>query len=114
MAVAHLILVRPHVTRRTVGRERADLSIESQKDAWIVRVPRGDLVCDVTIPISVHEWFATVRRADDGAEVWSDWMDHYGAAEAELDAERAESISAFIQRAFTDGIRPPLAIHAKA
>jgi hypothetical protein len=95
-------------------RERSDVSVESQKDAWLVRVPRGDLVCDVIIPTSVHEWFATVRRADDRAELWSDWMDHYGAAEAELDAERANSISAFMERVFSDGIRPPLAIHVEA
>jgi hypothetical protein len=95
-------------------RERSDASVESQKDTWLVRVPRGDLVCDVIIPTLVHEWFATVRRADDGTQLWSDWMDHYGTAEAELDAERATSISAFTERVFSDGIRPPLAIHVEA
>lgn len=92
---------------------RSDVSVESHQDAWIVRVPRGEFVCDVTIPVSVHEWFAAVRRASDGGEVWSDWMDHYGSSKAELDAERAASISAFLERVFTDGIQPPLSIYVE-
>lgn len=92
---------------------RSDVSVESRQDAWIVRVPRGEFVCEVIIPVGVHEWFATVRRASDGGEVWSDWMDHYGSSKAELDAERAASISAFIERVVTDGIRLPLSIHVE-
>lgn len=94
--------------------ERPDISVESRTDAWIVRVPRGEFVCEVTIPVRVQEWFATVQWADDGTEVGSDWMDHYGSSEQELDAERAESISAFIERVFRDGIRPPFSISDKA
>ena len=94
--------------------KRTDVIVESQEHSWLVRVPRGEFVCEVTIPVRVQEWFAAAKRAEDGSEVWSDWMDHYGADEPELDAERADSISAFIERVFTDGIQPPLSIHAKA
>ncbi len=94
--------------------ERFEVSVESRKDSWLVRLPQDEFVCEVTIPVGVQEWFAAVKRADDGSEVWSDWMDHYGASESELDAERADSISSFIERVLSDGIRLPLSIHAKA
>jgi hypothetical protein len=92
-------------------RIRTDLSVRIDPGAWIVSISQGDLLCEVVVPFDVHEWFATVKRTDDGAEVWSDWMEHYGADASELDAERAESIAAFVERAGREGIKSSLQIH---
>lgn len=42
-------------------------------EAWLVRVPKDDLVCEITIPIDwCFEWFVSVRGGPKKGEVWSD------------------------------------------
>jgi len=93
-------------------RSRSGLVVEDLRDAWFVRIPRGEeLVCEVTIPRERFEWFVSIRRVADRHEQWSDWMDHYGSPDAKLDAEMAECILAFIERALCSAPSSPLTIY---
>jgi len=93
-------------------RSRSGLTVEDQKDAWLVHIPKGqEFVCEVTIPRDRFEWFASVKRIEDKKEAWGDWMDHYGSTDTELDAERAECILAFIERVLRSELQLPLIMY---
>src|SRR5678815_5585174 len=91
-------------------RDRTDLSVADQPDAWRISIPNGSgNICRVTVPHERFEWFADVERR--GKEVWSDSMEHYGSLAPELDAEMAASIASFVERVTARELRLPLAIH---
>lgn len=91
-------------------RSRKDLLVQDQNDAWLVTIPKGPAgECRVTVPRRAFEWFADATR--DGKQLWSDWMDHYDANAAELDAEMARDIAAFIERVTSSELRLPLQIY---
>ena len=90
------------------------LSVEDGETAWLIRIPKGEnLMCEVTVPRERFEWFAAVKRRGEKKDEWSDWMDHYGSADVQLDSEMAESIRAFVERVLRSEIRLPLSIYEK-
>ena len=95
---------------------RSDVTVEVQNNAWLIRIPKGaDFVCEVTVPIDwCFEWFACVKQVGMKDDVWSDWMDHYGSSDAELDAEMAGCIEAFVERVTRSELKLPLSIWEKA
>ncbi|HWA25522.1 MAG TPA: hypothetical protein VG734_07675 [Lacunisphaera sp.] len=48
---------------------------------------------------------------ENGRETWSDSMEHYGAADARLDAEMAESILSYVQRVMRSDLTAPVSLH---
>src|ERR1043165_9989387 len=99
-------------------RTRGDLTVDDQQSAWLVRIPKDKaLVCEVTIPFEVLEWFASVKRTEDATEVWSDWMDYRGyddTSDKKLEADRAKDIAAFVERVTAAELRLPLSIWKEA
>jgi hypothetical protein len=93
-------------------RSRSDLTVDDRTDAWLIRIAKEPpLICEVTIPRDRFEWFAEVRSVTEQKEVWSDWMDHYGAAKDNLDDEMARCIADFVERVLRHGLRVPLHIY---
>lgn len=94
---------------------RDDLIVEERKDAWLIRIPKGDSVCEVTIPIDwCFEWFACVKQQENKDDLWSDSMQHYGSPNDVLDAEMARDIEAFIERVTQSDIILPLSIYEES
>jgi hypothetical protein len=83
-------------------RTRSDVGIADGTESWFLSITKGcDLICEVTVPHSRLEWFASVRSRRDRKELWSDWMDYAGYNDQpreELEAEMATDILAFIDR----------------
>lgn len=83
-------------------RVRADVGVVDQAQSWRIIITKGrDLVCEVTVPHDVLEWFASVTQRHDKKEVWSDWMDYSGYHDRpreQLEVEMAGDILAFIDR----------------
>src|SRR5262245_56093126 len=83
-------------------RERADLSVVEHEQSWLVLIPKEQgMVCEVTIPHRVLEWFACVKEAGKDKELWSDWMDYSGYDDTpreRLESQMANDIAAFINR----------------
>jgi hypothetical protein len=83
-------------------RLRSGVEISDEAQFWHICITKGrDLICEVTIPHDVLEWFASVKRGNDQEEVWSDWMDYDGyddRSRKELEAEMANDILAFVDR----------------
>ncbi len=83
-------------------RVRADVGVVDQAQSWLIIITKGrDLICEVTVPHDVLEWFASVRQRHDQKEVWSDWMDYVGyddSPKEKLEVEMASHILAFIDR----------------
>ena len=86
-------------------RKRADVGVVGERQSWLVSITKGrDLVCEVTVPHDVLEWYASVKHRRDKKEVWSDWMDYSGyddRTRETLEAEMAGDILAFIDRVST-------------
>ena len=89
---------------------RSDISVEVGKTAWLIRIAKPEnIVCEVTVPIDwCFEWFVSVRRNGQKEEVWSDWMEHYGAPDERLDAEMADDLLSFIDRAVQSNVSTPI------
>ena len=90
-------------------RTRSDVGVVDQPQSWLVIITKGrDLICEVTVPHDVLEWFASVKHRRDKTELWSDWMDYSGYDDRtrdQLEAEMAGDVLAFIDRA---SIKVPL------
>lgn len=88
----------------------SDVSVV-EKDAWIVRIPkRGGLECEITIPIDwCFEWFTRIKK--DGKECWSDWMEHHGLPDKELDSEMAEAILSYVDRVMQSALTQPVRMY---
>ena len=95
-------------------RVRSDVGVVDQPQSWLVIITKGrDLICEVTVPQDVLEWFATVKHRRDKIELWSDWMDYSSYDDRpreELEAEMAGDILAFINRVSTAELLLPLKI----
>lgn len=51
-------------------RHRSDLTVEEEKESWLVRIPKGDgLVWEITVPIQVLEWFASVKKTSGSGQI---------------------------------------------
>ena len=98
-----------------VLRKRSDVGVVEQEQSWLVVITKGrDLICEVTIPHDVLEWYAHVKRQQDKREVWSDWMDYSGYDDSpreKLEAEMADDILAFIDRVSVSELVLPLRIY---
>ena len=98
-----------------VLQKRSDVGVVEQEQSWLVVITKGrDLVCEVTIPHDVLEWFACVKSRKEKREVWSDWMDYDGYADSpkeKLEAEMADDILAFIDRVSLSELVLPLRIY---
>ena len=96
-------------------RTRSDVGVVDQPQLWLVTITKGrDLICEVTVPHSVLEWFASVKNRRDKAELWSDWMDYSGYDDKpreKLEAEMAGHILAFIERVSMTELLLPLKIY---
>ena len=96
-------------------RPRSDVGVVDQPQSWLVIITKGrDLICEVTIPHNVLEWFASVKHRRDKTELWSDWMDYSGYDDKpreKLEAEMAGDILAFIDRVSTTEPLLPLKIY---
>ena len=93
-------------------RGRTDLVVQEERAAWRILVPRSHgHLCSITVPHECFEWFVDVQA--DGRALWSDWMEHYGSPPAQLDAERATCLAAFLERATDLDLELPSKIHAE-
>lgn len=83
-------------------RGRADVGVVDQAQSWLIIITKGrDLVCEVTIPHDVLEWFASVTQRHYNKKVWSDWMDYSGyddRPKEQLELKMAGDILAFVDR----------------
>ena len=96
-------------------RTRSDVGVIDQSQSWLVSITKGrDLICEVTVPHDVLEWFASVKHRRDKTELWSDWMDYSGYDDSpreKLEVEMAGDILAFIDRVSTVEHLLPLKIY---
>jgi len=79
-----------------------DLMVREQEHSWLVEIVRENWICEVVVPRTALEWFATVKRRIGGKDLWSDWMDYRGydrRTDDELATEMAGHIEAFVLRA---------------
>ena len=94
---------------------RADVGIVDEAQSWLIIITKGrDLVCEVTVPHDVLEWYASVKHRRDKKEVWSDWMDYSGYDDRpreKLEVEMAGDILAFVDRVSTTEPLLPLKIY---
>ena len=81
---------------------RPDVGIVDETRSWLISITKGrDLICEVTVPHDVLEWYASVKHRRDKKEMWSDWMDYSGYDDRpreKLESEMADDILAFIDR----------------
>jgi hypothetical protein len=95
--------------------KRSDVVVVEQEQSWLIVITTGrDLLCEVTIPCDVLEWFASVKRRQNKREVWSDWMDYAGyddRPKEKLEAEMADDILRFVDRVSASELGLPLRIH---
>jgi hypothetical protein len=86
-------------------RTRSNVGVVDQPQSWLVIITKGlDLICEITVPHDVLEWFASVKHRPDRTELWSDWMDYSGYDDKpreKLETEMASDILAFIDRVST-------------
>lgn len=96
-------------------RKRIDVGVVDEAQAWRICITKGgDLICEVTVPHEVLEWFASVRQRHDQKEVWSDWMDYCGyddRPKEQLEVQMAGDVLAFIDRVSTAEHLLPLKIY---
>lgn len=96
-------------------RKRSDVGVVDEAQSWRICITKGrDLVCEVTVPHDVLEWFASVKHRRDKTELWSDSMDYSGyddRTRKQLEVEMAGDILAFIDRASTKEPLLPIKIY---
>jgi hypothetical protein len=83
-------------------RRRSDVGVVDEAQSWRICITKGrDLICEVTVPHDVLEWFASVKHRRDKAELWFDSMDYSGYDDRpreQLEVEMAGDVLAFIDR----------------
>jgi hypothetical protein len=96
-------------------RKRSDVGVADEPQSWRICITKGrDLICEVTVPHSVLEWYASVKDRRENKEVWSDWMDYSGyddSSPEKLETEMTGDVLAFINRVSTAEHLLPLKIH---
>ncbi|MGC9942480.1 MAG: hypothetical protein ABSE48_11640 [Verrucomicrobiota bacterium] len=96
-------------------RKRSDVGVVDEAQSWRICITKGrDLVCEVTVPHDVLEWFASVKHRRDKTELWSDSMDYSGyddRTRKQLEVEMAGDVLAFIDRASTKVPLLPIKIY---
>ena len=96
-------------------RTRPDVGVVDQEQSWKLLIPKGDRFrCEVTVPYTVHEWFASVLDRIESKEVWSDWMDYEGyddTLKSDLEESMAEDVERFVDRVSKKPLILPLSIH---
>jgi len=98
-------------------RRRSDVGVVDEAQSWRICITKGrDLICEVTVPHDVLEWYASVKQQRDQKELWSDWMDYSGyddRSREQLELEMTTDILAFIDRVATAEQLLPLKIYEK-
>ena len=77
------------------------VSMSEVEEAWTVRIPKSELVIEVTIPRDVLERFVTTADSD-GREVWRDRVDYYATTEKtreQLAADMERDLRWFVEQA---------------
>ena len=101
-----------------VLRKRSDVEVIEEKESWLIKITKGrDLICEITVPYDVLEWYACIKHRQENKEVWSDWMDYSGyddRPKEKLECEMADDILAFIDRVSASESLLPLRIYEKA
>ena len=96
-------------------RTRPDVGVGDQEQSWNLLIPKGRRFrCEVTVPHTVLEWFASVRDRIENKEVWSDWMDYEGyddSPKADLEEAMAEDVERFVDRISKERLSLPLSIY---
>lgn len=96
-------------------RRRSDVGIVEEKQSWLIIITKGqDLICEITIPHNVLEWYASAKHRQEKKEVWSDWMDYSGydaSPKEKLEAKMADDILAFVDRVSVSEPLLPLQIY---
>jgi hypothetical protein len=96
-------------------RTRSDVGVVDEAHSWLISITKGrDLVCEVTVPRDVLEWFASVKHRRDKKELWSDSMDYCGydgRPREQLEIEMAGDVLAFVDRVSRAEQLLPLKIH---
>jgi hypothetical protein len=96
-------------------RKRSDVGVADEAQSWRIYISKGrDLVCEVTVPHDILEWFASVKHRHNKTELWSDSMDYSGyddRTREQLEIEMAGDVLAFIDRASTKVPLLPLKIY---
>jgi len=88
-------------------RRDARVSVSDAEEAWAVRIPKSELVIEVTIPRDVLEWFVTATDSD-GHELWRDWTDYNatsGETREQLAAVMERDLRWFMEQAATQTVR---------
>jgi hypothetical protein len=71
------------------------VTLSPGESAVVLRVSRPPVNLVLTVPDNVFEWFVSVSNSETGGTV-EDWVDHYGAPRAQLQAEMASEVLSFM------------------
>jgi len=96
-------------------RTRLDVGVVDQEQAWKILIPKGGRFrCEVIVPHTVLEWFASVQDRTESKEAWSDWMDYEGyddTPKSHLEESMAEDVERFVDRVSKEPLILPLSIY---
>jgi hypothetical protein len=96
-------------------RTRPDVGVVDQEQSWKLLIPKGGRFrCEVTVPHTVLEWFASVLDRIESTEAWSDWMDYEGyddTPKSSLEESMAEDVERFVDRVSKEPLTLPLSIY---
>jgi hypothetical protein len=95
-------------------RARPDVGVVDQEQSWKIVIPKGGTyICEVTVPHTVLEWFASVRARAENKEAWSDWSDYEGyddTPKSDLENSMAADVERFVDRVSKGPLTLPLSI----
>jgi hypothetical protein len=70
------------------------VTLSLAESAVVLRVLKPPVNLVLTVPDNVFEWFVSVSNSETGGTV-EDWVDHYGAPGAQLQAEMSSEVLSF-------------------
>lgn len=96
-------------------RARPDVGVVDQEQSWKILITKGGTyLCEVTVPHTVLEWFASVQDRAESKEVWSDWEDYEGyddTPKRDLEESMADDVERFVDRVSKEPLILPLSIY---
>ena len=96
-------------------RARPDISVVDQEQSWKILITKGGTyLCEVTVPHTVLEWFASVQDRAESKEVWSDWEDYEGyddTPKRDLEESMADDVERFVDWVSKEPLILPLSIY---
>ena len=82
--------------------KRYELQFSSSGEGWKVGLPaRSDYICELVVGSDALDWYAIIREAANGKEVFTDWNDYLNYDEtplAELLKKKRLDIEWFVER----------------